>query len=501
MAESREIRLNWPPRNDGDRGPSDRQAEFLRCGAREQLYGGSKRGGKTVAGCAKAIYLSCMFPGNRGLIARQAFTDLRDSTLVTFFQLCPPELIIGHQKQEHRITLRTAEPKYPSTIIYRGLGEDTEGGVSAQKAKEKAKAIETGWYWVDEPSEVAFDAYRMMLSQLCWFLPNGKRPPYMALLTSNPEPGWVKDRFIDTDHPDYIIGRSDARFIPSLPHDNPGLPINWETDLRSTMDADWVRRYLDGSWDIHEGMVFTGLDERIHNLDNYIDPHNEDLWQQFHVDLKPMAALDHATTGITAYLRSGIDVDENCFALEEYYQEDKRIDEHAIAIKALDEKYINPLYRLIDPSTEAKTLQNKTEMFSVQDAYRREGIKTISAHRANISVGIDLIKQYLHINPLHTNPFTLQRGAPRLYISKRRCQNLWREMVNLKKEIKPDGSIEFVGRDHALDDLRYILMSRPGAQVQKKKDIAKLPTLDQVAHRSMDKFFSKFGQTKSDRWF
>lgn len=497
--ELTDLRLNWPPRTDGGlRGPSDRQEEFFRSAAKEQLYGGSKRGGKTVAGCAKAIYLSFLFPGNRGMIARNAFTDLRDSTLVTFFALCPGELLADHNKSSHTITLRTRDPKVNSTIIYRGLGEDS---LDTQRAKEKAKAIETGWFWIDEPSEVSFEAYRMMLSQLCWFLPDGTRPPYMALLTSNPEPGWVKDRFIDAEGKDYILGHADAEFIPSLPRDNPGLPPDWETDLRDTMDEDWIRRYLDGSWDIHEGMVFRELDERIHNLDRFLagDAAN---WSNFITGFRHLAALDHASTGITAYVRIAVDQDENAFALEEYYQENRRIDEHAAAVKAMDARYPALEYRLIDPSTQAKTLQNGRDMWSVQDAYLREGIPTTAAHRANISVGLDLIKQYLHRNPMHRHPITLEMGSPRLFISKSRCPMLWREMVNLKKELKADGTIVFVGADHALDDLRYVLMSRPRPAEQKKIDQAKLPALEQLALRSHEKWARKWdNQGKSNRWF
>jgi len=502
-AVERELRLNWPPRDDGRRGPSERQAQFIRCGAKEQLYGGSKRGGKTVAGCAKAIYLSYYFPGNRGMIARQAFTDLRDSTLVTFFNLCPPELIKSHNRTEHRIELYTRDQKRTSTIIYRGLGEDAEGGVSAQKAKEKVKAIEVGWIWVDEPSEVAFEAYKMMLAQLCWCLPDGTRPPYMAMLTSNPEPGWVKDRFIDTASSDYMLGRPgvDAAFIPSLPGDNPGLPAGWEQDLRASMAEDWVKRYLDGSWEIHEGMVFKELNERIHNLDTYFDTTDPVQWKTFLEGLRHYGGLDHAATGITAYTRLGIDTSENAFAVAEYYEKDKLISEHAKEILALDDAYMVPQVRIIDPSTEAKTLQQKGEMYSVQDAYHREGVVTISAHRASIGVGIDLINEYLHPNPLHRNPFTLELGSPRFFISRRRCPNLWREMLALKTQLKPDGTIFYAGTDHAVDTVRYQLMSRPPAAVKRKQDISSLPSHDALAIRTYDKWAQQWGKPKTNNWF
>jgi hypothetical protein len=486
----RKLRLNWPPRTDGGaKGPSERQSQFFNCSAKEQLYGGSKRGGKTVAGCAKAIYLSVRYPGNRGFILRNAFTDLRVSTLTTFFLLCPPELIISHNKADHEIKIRTNDSKHPSTIIYAGIGEESE---DSPRAKEKAKSKDSGWFWIDEPSEVSFDAYRMMLAQLCWYLPDGTRPPYMALLTSNPEPGWVKDRFVDSSHTDYVIGKADAEWIPSLPADNPGLPPDWERDMRGSMDADWVRRYMDGSWDLHEGMVFTELSDELHNLDRFINPNDARAWSDFIGGFRHLSSLDHATTGITAYLRTGVDTSENLCAFEEYYQPDRLISEHATSIKSLDDRYPKPDYRLIDPSTEAKTLQGKHEMYSVQDAYAREGVIAIAAHRAEIHVGIDLIKELLHWNPVHIHPFLNQRGGPRLFISKSRCPNLWREMIGLKKVAKKDGTIEYQGKDHLVDDLRYIAMSRPQKAAQSKVDISRLPQQDQLAIRTHDSWSKKW---------
>jgi hypothetical protein len=508
MPDLSDLRLNWPPRNDGVRGPSDRQIKFFESGAREQLYGGSKRGGKTVGGCAKSIYVSYLFPGNRGFMFRNSFTDLRESTLTTFFNLCPGELIKRHHETNHWIDLYTLDPDHPSRIVYQGLGEESQ---LSSKAKEKAKAKEAGWFWTDEPSETNFDAYTMMLAQLCWTLPNGTRPPYMALNTSNPEPGWVYDRFIDETSEAYIMNHPDvdAEFIPSLPRDNPGLPPNWERDLRSTMDEDWVKRYLDGSWEIHEGKVFQEFTERYHNLDNYIDPNDPVAWERFCAQLNHFASLDHASTGITAYVRIGVDAGENIMALEEHYKDDWTIDEHARSIDSLDKRYPKLKYRLIDPSTESQTLQNAREMYSVQDAYLNSGkrygdypsIPTIAAARANISIGIDYLKQLIHFNLLHKNPFTGIMGSPRLFVSKSRCPMLWKEIHGLKKVLTAAGVIEFTGRDHALDDLRYVAMSRPGAPQHKALDVAALPSQEQFAVRTHDKWAKKWGRTDSNNWF
>jgi PBSX family phage terminase large subunit len=503
MASPKTVDLCWDrfPHRDGQSGPSSRQLEFLYCSAREQLYGGSKSGGKTIAGSAKAIWLSTMIPGNRGLIARQAFTDLRDGTLKTFFELCPSQIIISHSKTEHRIVIRTADPKHPSEIIYRGLGEESE---VSSRAKDKAKALEVGWLWIDEPSDVSYDAYRQMLGQLRWVCTTGQRPPYMAFLTSNPEPGWVKDRFIDPSSDTYImgLGAQQAAFIPSLPSDNPGLPDDYIATMRATNDSDWIRRYMEGSWDIHEGMVFTELSESLHNLDNWI---SDDRWAQFCGRMLRYGCMDHADTGITAYVICGFDQPGNCYCLEEYYKKDDLITSHASSIKALDNKYNGVSYRLMDPSCESKYVQNRDEMISVADAYSREGVTCLPAIRAKISVGLDLMKTYIHPQPIHIHPFMQVHGAPRFFVSKKRCPNLWKEMIGLKTESKPDGTLVFKGRDHACDCTRYILMSRPTLPELEKLDVLTLPTLEQIQYRVHDKWAQSWDKdaqrTNEGSWF
>lgn len=498
------VTLNWPARDSGAPGPSDRQIEFINSAAFEQLYGGSKRGGKTVAGAAKAIMISTAFPGNRGLIARNAFTDLRDSSLVTLFALLPPEILISHNRTERKIVLRSSNRKYPSEIIYRGLGEEIE---MTSRAKEKVKSIELGWLWVDEPSEVSFEAYRMLLAQLCWRLPSGKRPPYMALLTSNPEPGWVKDRFIDRDHPGYIIGKADAAFIPSLPSDNPGLPENWERDLRNTMDPEWVKRYLDGSWEIHEGMAFPELNPLVHDLDAYTDTWSAETHRNWLRDLKLVSGMDHGTTGITAAVQACFDPDDNLFVVREYYEADRRIDEHAPLIGGMLSGFGRQEYTLIDPSTESKTQQGAHELYSYLDEWIRHlrpyGVHPIPAKRSAIEIGVDVMRQYLHAAPIHKHPFTGQAPSPRLFISSKGCPNLWREMANMKRVPKPDGSLMFVGSDHAVDSLRYVVMSRPSPPARVNHDLDALTPQERFLIQSHAKWGRQFDKqiTGGNNWW
>lgn len=260
-------------------------------------------------------------------------------------------------------------------------------------------------------------------------------------------------------------------------------------------------QHLLGRWDYFEGQVFPEFNAKDHNLDNWLDPDDEDAIIDFVRDQRKVNAHDHASTGISAHLLTAINCDEDVFAYAEYYRKDRLISEHSKSIKTLIEPFGQPEYTLIDPSTEAKTLQNGKELYSVQYAYQLQGLSMLAAHRASIEVGIDLIKEHLKVNPLHRNPFTQMGPSARLFVSQRRCPNLWREMSELQVQ-NEDGKITYIGSDHANDCLRYILVSRPKAAAQKQMDILQLPTIQQIATRAADKFSQTFGRDRNEgSWY
>jgi hypothetical protein len=494
--------------------PSDRQRLFLNCATKEQLYGGAKRGGKSVALVMKGIMLSVLYPGNRGGLFRQDLTDLRDSLLVTFFQICPPELILNHHQTHKMITVDTGAQ--PSHILYGGLGDAHD--------VESAKGKEFGWFGIDEPSETDPEAYRMLLAQLCWRLPDGSFPPYMALLTSNPEPGWVEEKFrtlieevgSGTQRSESTDGRK--TYIQALPRNNPYLPPNWELEQRIDAPEVWQKKYLDGSWEVSEGQVYKEYDKATHVID--CPP------PAFLSRLKLVASIDHATTGITCMAVDGIDPDGNVFALGEYYERNRLISEHAKGMQTLMDRWVDLCglrhvveakrgldpqsyaattafeYILIDPSTQAKTQQNRNELWSVQDEYRRNGIPTQAAWNT-METGINLMQEYLHIKPTHIHPLTGQRGAPSFFIIREQNPNGQREIVGWRKTISAEGKPKYIGSDHWLDNQRYIVMSRPEPPRISRNDILSMDTASRIAQRDLLRFDKKFKRPGADsgQWF
>lgn len=495
------------------RPPSSQQWAFLRAAEKEQLYGGAKRGGKSFAECLKLILLAVSFPGNRLGLFRQDLTDLRDSTLNTFFRICPPELILNHHKTHHIIYIRTNSA--PSEIVYGGLGDEHE--------VESAKGKEFGAIAIDEPSEIDLDTYIMLMAQLCWVLPDGTRPPYMMILGCNPEPGWVDERFrslIDVaSKSNPIVSNKSQIFVRALPQDNPYLPPNWEDELRSTVkNKVWVDKYLGGSWDVFEGQLFKEFDERIHVIT---------LGQLVEAELLPrlklIASIDHASTGVTCMAIDGYDEVGNVFALGSYYERNMLISQHAAGMKVLMDKWaalcnkgnlvaasthtgMHPSvaafeYILIDPSTQAKTLQNRTELASVQSEYARYGIPTSAAWNA-VETGWDLMRDYITIKPTHLHPITKLRGAPSWFVVRDGNRDGLKEIAKYKRTVDVHGRIKYVGFDHWLDNQRYILMSRPELPKFTSADVVSMDTHAQKAFRSMEKWSKNFGQSPNkDQWF
>lgn len=515
--------------------PSPQQTALINASEKEQVYGGAKRGGKTVGGSIKGIMLSVLFPGNKGYILRQNLTDLRESTLETFLRICPQELILDHNHTERRILIKTAG--VPSKIIYSGLSDETE--------EESSKGKEAGWIWVDEPGEVKQGSYLMYLSQLCWELPpcgcqmmdrktktcrqhprNPGFPPFMAMLTTNPEAGWVEDRFRPlieaASEQRKVVSNGKQVFIRALPRDNPYLPPGWEQELREGNTPEiWVKKYLDGVWGSVEGQVIKTLDERYHFT------HEAAIPSDFLAQMTLIGCLDHASTGVTCFTVCGVDWDSNLWVLGSYYSTDegkeRRISEHSASIHRLCDYWVTRCgkmaqgytgknfgqwpcldffdYVLIDPSTQAKTQMANNQLTSIQDLYYREGLPTLAAHNA-MEAGVDMLQEYFHIKPAHVHPITNTRPSPSIFIVAENNRSGIRELRGWKCVIGENGVKKYIGADHWIDNIRYTVMSRPEPPRFTRKDILAMDTHAQKATKAMLKFDAKFGAPANPgQWF
>jgi hypothetical protein len=206
------------------------------------LYGGAMGGGKSVWLCNSAVRACLRWPGSRWYLARKEHRSFMRTTALVLDQFLPAALVETHHETKACYTLRGG-----SQIWYGGLG--------TQDDREKIKSMELSGFGIDEASEVEEAFFLMLSTRLRLKVPPSPRDGlacrYQGLLASNPEPGWLRTRFIDSALPDH-------RFVPALPRDNPHLPWDYERNLRTLFAGTpaWEKAYLDGDWDAFGGTNF-----------------------------------------------------------------------------------------------------------------------------------------------------------------------------------------------------------------------------------------------------
>jgi phage terminase large subunit len=71
---------------------SDIAEQFFFCGKRNICWVSGYGAGKTYTACQKILALLTKFPGYRIAIGRYSNTELKRTTMQTFFKVCPPAL-------------------------------------------------------------------------------------------------------------------------------------------------------------------------------------------------------------------------------------------------------------------------------------------------------------------------------------------------------------------------------------------------------------------------
>lgn len=427
----------------GSLGPTKRQAEARDNSSTYKLYGGAVGGGKSRWLCAEGLRLSLAYPGNKGFLCRHEATAFKLTTLSTLLALITEIEEISNSKlmSNHHKTDRIIYFTNGSTILYGALGDEYDF--------ERIKSLEIGWFGIDEASETVEKNYQMLKSRLRWKLPNKTYPPKFGLLASNPEAGWVKDTFVTPA----MMGSPlpNHSFIQALPSDNPYLPPTYIRDLREGNSADWVKRYVEGSWDALEGQIYPMFSFSTHVLEPFPIPHE---WVKFR-------ALDHGQVNPTCCLWFTVDYDGNIYVYNEYYSPGV-ISTHASAIRTIsgDDKYS---VTYLPPECWGRTLEKGGRLWAIVDEYRDNGILCTRANNT-VHAGINRVAEFLTTQKNRVHPITGQEGSPSLFIFNN-CKNLLLEIIDYTWA-KQTGVVNVKENprkvhDHAVDALRYGIMSRP----------------------------------------
>ena len=204
----------------------------------EVLYGGAAGGGKSALGCLWLMEMCQKHPGTRWLMGRAKLSNLKQTTLNTFFELAAKLGIsrqFSYKAQSHTIVWANGSEillkdlfQYPSDPNFDSLG-----------------SLEISGAFIDECSQVAYHAWQMVTSRIRFRLTENGLVPKM-LGSCNPGKNWVYKEF-------YKPWRNASlpphrQFVQSLPADNPHLHPGYLQSLLR-LDRNTRERLYYGNWE------------------------------------------------------------------------------------------------------------------------------------------------------------------------------------------------------------------------------------------------------------
>jgi hypothetical protein len=445
------------------------QEEFVYCTKRNQNFNGSFGNGKSFGASIKATILLATFPYYRIGISRYSAKELTQSTMSTFFKVCPPELYneaYGGRRNDRDGYLRLING---SEVLWMHLDDFSDVDL---RGKEFNSVI------TDQGEEISEEIYNILdarmerwdMTQIPPYLnpesfPKNKftgkpMPPCYNMLLFNPETTlhWIYRRC----HPDSdqiieyngLLERSDiygewskaiyyrdAAWFTASMHDNPAIPDSLKAAYLKR-DQAWIDRFYWGKWGVAGGNIHYVSDQSILDFSKRETRFAaQKLLEIIKKDGTKYRVMDHGEGAPTcclwfAYLSpsvlyrnfniksKGIHI---CY--REYYQPGKIIKYHREMIHDLSqgEKYQG---NFADPQIFKKTTQKYGGFWTVADDYldyigytieERAKAPSISWQPAdnNEMSCRDAVNELLQLDESTYNPITGLFNAPALYFLKR----------------------------------------------------------------------------------
>lgn len=417
--------------------PTPKQAKFIVSQAKFTCFSGGFGSGKTISGCMRALLLS-QSPGNFGLIGRSTYPELRDTTRRTFFEVCPEEYFEESNGGAWRPSENHLRLVNGSEIIFRHLDSVSE---------KELLSLNLGWFFIDQAEEIGERVFQILQSRLRL----NTVPNRYGFIVCNPEPGnWIYGKFVKPQEEGTPL--PDHELVEASTFENPYLPPDYVQTLLANYPAEMQKRFLEGRWDVFENQIYTEFDRKIHVINPFTIPKE---WER-------IVAVDHGMVNPTAALWGAIDFDGNIIIFDEYYSPGV-VSNHAKEIIRKSEGQEISMW-LIDPSTQAKTREKNGMPWSVMEEYQDYDLFFTPANNEKLA-GINRVKEFLKPLANRRHLITHQMPGPKLYIFKN-CVNLlwelpqyqWRKLRSLAQRNSSEQARDY--NDHAVDSLRYLIMSR-----------------------------------------
>ncbi len=412
-----------------------KQLAFHRCQKRNRWVFGGNRSGKTECGAAEAVWLATgthPFKQNKpnvfGWVVSLSAQVQRDVAQKKILYYLRPDRIADIVMQSGR----KDSPEYG--VIDQILVKNAFGGISVlgfkscDQGREKFQGSSLDFVWFDEePPRDIYEECRLRVLDRSGEI-FGTMTPLKGLTFL------YEDIYLNRKHDPEVW----YEFMEWA--DNPFLSPRETAQLEATLDESVLQARKYGRFCTREGLVYPEFDESVHVIPPFSVPPS---WQD-------TVCIDPGLKNPLSAHWYAVDFDGNVYVVAEHYRAGEGIDYHAEAIRAVSDRLgwkrdgRGRIAALIDSAADQRTLSAER---SVAELFYERGILVNTNVCKDLLCGIAQVKSYLNRN----------NGLPDLYIFDC-CPNLIREFKgyfwgNGERPVKRD--------DHALDELRYYLMSRP----------------------------------------
>ena len=231
-----EIKIDWTP--------TEKQYKALEIlgdkTTTELLFGGGAGPGKTYLGCVWLI-LSCMqYEGSRWLMGRAVLKTLKQTTLLTFFDVCKEWGLKKGEAYNYNHTDGVITWYNGSEIYLKDLKlYPTDPEFDSLGSTEYTGAL------IDEASEVPAKAKEIVATRIRYKLDKFNLIPKL-LIVSNPCKNFLYSEFFKPNRDGTI--EPHRYFLPALVYDNPFISKYYIQNLERSKKAT-RERLLKGNWD------------------------------------------------------------------------------------------------------------------------------------------------------------------------------------------------------------------------------------------------------------
>lgn len=420
-----------------------KQIEFHKSKKKNRWVFGGNRTGKTECGAVETVYLA------RGIhpykenkkniecwvvsLSTQVQRDVAQRKILNYIN---PEWITEIGMLSGRKDF--AESGVIDYIKIKNVfgGESRIGFKSCDQGRDKFQGTSLDFVWFDE--EPPYDIYVE-----CKMRVLDKGGEVFGTMTPLKGLTWVYDII-------YLNANNDSEiwYEQISWEDNPYLDKKEIEALEKTLSHDELESRKYGKFVGNGGLVYSEFDERI----NVIEPFNVPFDWQDNISIDP-----GLKNPLSAHWYC-VDYDGNIYVVAEHFEEGKSVEYHAEKIKEISKRLgwkqtLKGMYgALIDSAASQKTL---SALKSVSELFYDNGILVNTNVNKDLFSGINRVKSY----------FRNAKGESKLFIFKN-CINLIRE---IKSYFWGNNDAPIKRDDHALDELRYYIMSRPENKQNEKK--------------------------------